>query len=144
MSSTTSLLLDETAFGRRRQPPVPPRWGDLERAPLPRVRFKARKRRESSGAPALPAVTPHRFRLSRASTPSPQPQDRQTLSRQEILLDRERRHVQQLLARTSELAAETSASMAELDSRHARIQQLQDWKEGKGFLTWQQEQSNAV
>lgn len=59
-------------------------------------------------------------------------------------MDRERRHVQQLLARTSELAAETSASMAELDSRHARIQQLQDWKEGKGFLTWQQEQSNAV
>ena len=65
---------------------------------------------------------------------------RHTLSRQEMLLDRDRHHLQQALARTSELAAEMSVSMAELDSRHARIKQLQDWKEAGGFLRWQQEQ----
>jgi hypothetical protein len=61
-----------------------------------------------------------------------------------MLLDRERRHIQQALARTSELVAETSASVAELDSRHARVQQLQDWKEAEGFLKWQLEQSSAA
>eukprot|EP01052_Picozoa_sp_SAG31_P038659 SAG31_NODE_5209_length_2674_cov_2.941359_2_plen_126_part_00 len=117
-------------------------WADLESAWLPRLRAKGRK--QSSNSPALPAVTPHRFRLARASTPSPQPQVRNTVSRHEILLDRERLQLQQVLAQTSKLAGETSASVAELDSRHARVKQLQDWREAEGVLLWQQEQTSIA
>ena len=69
---------------------------------------------------------------------------RDAVSRQELLLDRDRFHLQKALARTSELAAEMSVSVAELDSRHARLEQLQDWKEAGGFLRWQQQEQHST
>lgn len=134
LSSTSSLILDVGSFRGRSRAPAPPRWGDLERRTPSRLRSKSREHKQAGDNSSLPAVTPHRFRLSRASAPSPQPQQRQVLSRQERLLDRDRRHLHEMLAQTSELAAETSASMIELDNRHTRVQQLRDWREAEGFL----------
>jgi hypothetical protein len=141
--SSSSSLLDASGVGRRR-PTAPPRWGDLEGAPPPsRSRAKARRRKLDGGlsADALPSVTRQGFRLARASTPSaesPPPPPRQVLSRQETLLDRDRRHLYAALARTSELAWETSTAVAELDSRHQRVKQLQEWTEAEGYGVWQQ------